>query len=261
MSRVSLLVFAVVMSCNGGGASKASAGCESPSAAGATNGSFQVDGVSRTYVLVVPSGSPATPRPLVFGFHGLTGTGAGIRGYLGLEAPADNAAIFVYPDALSNGTRTGWDDIGGRDMAFFDALLAKIQAEACVDTNRIFVTGFSHGGYWSNTLGCKRSAVVRAIAPMSGGGPGGTCDEQPVAAWIAHGTSDGTVSLSQGQASRDHWLQMNRCGNTSRPASPSPCVSYDDCASEPVVWCAFSGGHEVPSWAGPAVWGFFAALP
>jgi poly(3-hydroxybutyrate) depolymerase len=262
MNRANFLVCAVLVSCGDGVAAKPSSGCEAPTAAaGATNGSIEVNGVTRTYVLVVPSGSPRSPRPLVFGFHGLGGGGAGIRGYLGLESPAGGAAIFVYPDALSDGGRTGWDDVGGRDLAFFDALAAKVQAEACVDARRIFVTGFSHGGYWSNTLGCKRSSLLRAIAPLSGGGPWGACGDRPVAAWVAHGTGDRTVLPSQGQGSRDHWLQVNHCGSSSAAVTPSPCISYDGCApGEPVVWCAFDGGHEIPSWVGGAVWSFFGAL-
>jgi polyhydroxybutyrate depolymerase len=135
--------------------------------AGVSTGSIAVNGTTRTYVLSVPAGGGGTPRPLVFAFHGAGGDGAGIRGYLGLEAPSQGKAIFVYPDGLSDGSRTGWPDTNGRDIAFFDALLAKLEAEACVDSARVFGTGFSYGGYMSNTLGCKRAGVVRGRVWLS----------------------------------------------------------------------------------------------
>jgi len=57
-------------------------------------------GEDRTYALFVPADyDPGHAYALVFGFHGDGGTGAGIRSALGLETPANGAAIFVYPDA------------------------------------------------------------------------------------------------------------------------------------------------------------------
>jgi poly(3-hydroxybutyrate) depolymerase len=257
------LLVALLAACGGDhtAGTSPSGGCEAPAVpAGVTAGSIVVNGTTRTFTLAVPAGDARTARPLVFVFHGAGGDGAGIRGYLKLEAAAAGQAIFVYPDGLADGGSTGWPDTGGRDVAFFDALLAKLRAEACVDERSVFGTGFSYGGYMSNTLGCKRAGVVRAIAPLSGGGPWGGCNGAPVAAWIAHGTADSTVSLSQGAASRDHWRGANGCASTSAAVAPSPCVAFDGCGPNPVAWCPFDGGHTVPAWVGPAVWSFFDGL-
>jgi len=257
------LAGALACSASSASAPVPSAGCTAAGLEpGVTTGALTVGGVRRTYQLVVPPGDKTLPRPLVFGFHGSGGDGAGIRGYLGLEKPAAGAAVFVYPDGLADGGATGWPNTGGRDVAFFDALLATLSAEACVDTHRVFVTGFSYGGYMTNTVGCARAGVIRAIAPLSGGGPGGTCNGEPVAAMVVHGTKDQTVTPAQGQQSRDHWIQADGCAAASHPAPTPTCVAQDGCdAMNGVTSCFFDGGHEVPSWVGPAVWSFFAAQP
>lgn len=242
-----------------------SSGCEGQAAApGVTNGSIEVAGVRRTFVLVLPSAAPAEPLPVYFVFHGMGGSGAQYRSWMRFESQAKTPAIFVYPDGLKDGQgSTGWPNTNGRDVAFFDALLAHVKTTACVDANRVFATGFSYGGIMSNTVGCARPAAVRAIAPLSGGLPWTVrCEKTPVAAFIAHGTGDETVALSSGEAARDQWRAANACGSETRSVTPAPCQSYQGCAAgHPVVWCAFDGGHEVPSWIYAGVMGFFESLP
>ena len=228
--------------------------------AGTTDETLVVGGVARTFVLVVPDSVDGnTLVPLIFGFHGFGGTGDSASNYLELTGP--EPAIYVYPQALplpdqDNGV--GWDmEPDGVDVAFFDALVADLQAKHCIDAQRIFAAGHSHGASFSNHLGCYRPEVLRAIAPVSGGGPwAGPCTGS-VSAMLTHGTNDDQVALSSGQGSRDHWLEANGCsGAATAPVDPSPCVQYDGCA-EPVRWCQHDGGHEWPDFAGAGIRGFF----
>lgn len=236
-------------------------------------GTIQIDvgGVAREYLLVVPDGyDPNTPMPLVFAYHGRGGTADLARLYFGVEAAANGDAIFVYPQGLplaSMGGQTGWDlaPTGG-DVELFDAMLEELGQGACIDLERVFVTGHSFGGYMSNALGCFRSSVIRAIGPVAGGPPFGACEDDDVAAWIAHGTLDQVVPYSQGEQSRDALLSRNGCDDTASDVDPAPCVSYDGCADGlPVVWCSHAEtdlqGHMWPRFAGPAIWAFFDALP
>lgn len=243
----------------GGGPGAPSNGCATAAAGtGApVAGSLTVNGAARTYQLVVPAGDPRTARALVLVFHGKGGDGLGYRNWIGkqIEAAARDEAVFVYPDGVDDGK--GWPNQDGKDVAFVDALLAKLATEVCYDQKRVFATGFSYGGYMSNTLGCARGTAIRAIAPVAGGGPWGTCTG-PVAAWIAHGLND---TPATGEASRDRWLKENGCGAGSHAITPSPCVAYDGCGSDPVIWCAFDGEHTVPSFAPAAIWSFFDSLP
>ena len=68
-----------------------------------------------------------------------------------------------------------WDlTATGMDMPFFDAMLAQMSADYCVDPARIFVAGQSYGGLMTNAVGCLRGDVVRAIAVVAGSGPQNT---------------------------------------------------------------------------------------
>jgi poly(3-hydroxybutyrate) depolymerase len=177
-----------------------------------------------------------------------------------LSAMADEA-IVVHPNAA--GDPTAWDT--STDVDFFDAMLGQLTGMVCIDEGRIFATGHSSGGFFSNSLGCERGDVLRGIAPVSGGGPmtfgGGSCAGQ-VAAWIAHAPNDDTVDFSSGQGSRDHWAEANGCDiNATEPATPAECVSYGGCdTGYPVMWCEYDDGHNWPSFAPQGMWDFFKSL-
>lgn len=230
---------------------------------------IEAAGMERDFDLVIPADyDPNHAYPLVFAWHGRGGNGELARLYFKIEEASEGQAIFVYPDGLplaDMGGQTGWDlDPANEDVALFDAILVDVSSRLCIDSERVFSTGHSFGGYMSNTIGCARGGTVRAIAPVAGGGPFSACTGQ-VAAWLAHGTGDSTVPLSQGEGARDHWLSANACGDTNAAVDPAPCVAYDDCESGfPVHWCQHDepdlGGHGWPAWAGPAIWSFFAAL-
>lgn len=227
--------------------------------------SIDVNGVTRTYLLDIPAGyDGSTAQPIVFGFHGATTSGEFFRSpfYGNLLSTMADVAIVVHPDALGNPTQ--WSNTDGADVAFFDALLAALQSELCIDESRVFATGHSSGGFFTNTLGCQRGDVLRAIAPVSAGGPftfGGNGCTGEVAAWIAHGENDMTVEFAQGESSRDRWLASNGCDETSSPVPPAPCQEYSGCdAGLPVRWCVYQDGHNWPDFAPEGIWSFFSAL-
>lgn len=233
--------------------------------AGVYSETVEVAGTSRSYLVSAPDEhQPGHAYPLVFAWHGRGSNASQARSYFGVEEAAGGAAIVVYPDGLpvsDNPDDTGWDLAAtGRDVALFDALLERLTTEYCVDRERVFSTGHSFGGYISNVLGCVRGDDLRAIAPVAGGGPYGGCTGQ-VAAWVVHGTSDSVVPLSEGQGSRDHWVDAAGCGGPATAVEPSPCVAYPGCAA-PVVWCEHAdtsfGGHGWPAFVPGGIWGFFA---
>lgn len=249
----------------GGGAGGSAPGCNvADPQKGVFDETIDVGGTSRTYVLSVPdSYDPAAPLPLVFAWHGLGNDGNGARGYFGIEEQANGQAIFVYPDGLPvDGGQTGWDlDADGIDVRFFDAVLDKVRSSHCINEDRIFSTGHSFGGFMSNTMGCARADVLRAIAPVAGGGPFSNQCSGPIAAWLAHGDPDPTVPFTDGEASRDHWLAENGCDAITSPVDPAPCQTYASCqAGMGVTWCVHDMQHNWPNFAGAGIWGFFASL-
>jgi poly(3-hydroxybutyrate) depolymerase len=215
----------------------------------------------RTYLVQLPTGyDPDTPAPLVFGFHGATTSGRlfASAGYGNLGSTLGDWAILVYPDAL--GMPTQWE--AKRDVPFIDLVLDALEAELCVDEARVFATGHSSGGFFSNAVGCERGERFRAIAPVSGGGPfvfGGRTCEGEVAAWIAHGSMDDIVDPMLGRDSRDFWAEANGCDLASSSATPpDPCVAYTcENTEHPVVWCEYGGAHEWPRFAPQGISTFF----
>ncbi len=237
---------------------------------GAIPSTLMIDGTERSFILALPDGyDPEQPYPLVFAWHALGTNSTIARSYYRVEEESAGTAIVVYPDGLpvpALGNQTGWNlDPNGYDLELFDTLYAELTGNLCVDRGRVFSTGHSYGGFMSNTVGCLRGDLFRAIAPVASGGPLGLSCVGPVDAWLAHGTVDGTVPFALGQGSHQHWVTANGCSDATMPVEPSPCVRHEGCTDGEVIWCAHDepqplNGHHWPDWAGAAIWSFFASF-
>ncbi len=252
---------------SGGSMGGASAGCGKAVMTGTSQQTMTAFGLERGYYLSIPdSYDPMVPQRLVFGYHGSNYTGVMMRTYLDLEeAPLEEGSIFVYPDGLpleGQPDHIAWELAeDGRDIAYFDELLAKLQSEFCIDNDRIFVNGQSFGGLMTNAVGCLRGDVVRAIAVVAGSGPRARSCQGQVAAWLTHGMDDESVDFSSGEGSRDHWVEANGCSTTTLPGEPAECQVYQECDPDhPVIWCPHvdDGGHQHPSFGREAVRQFLA---
>jgi poly(3-hydroxybutyrate) depolymerase len=216
-----------------------------------------VRGVDREYFLWVPrTYDPQRAYPIVFRWHGAGGNGT--SGGLEIEGQSKEDAIIASPSGI-NGRWTASAD--SPDVELFDTLLKQLGNDLCLDTSRVFSYGFSNGAYFTNFLGCIRTSVLRAVAPVEGGPSGSGCTGK-VAAWITHGTPDTTVRIAQGIATRDHYLQVDGCGAMTVPDPPAPCIRYQGCASGyPVVWCQTDSPHNPQGpFTAPGAWGFFRSL-
>ena len=220
-----------------------------------SNQSIQVGERVRTYAITVPGNDARNrPLPVVFAWHGMGGSGSVARSYFRLDTVIGNQAIIVYPDGLPvNDGSTGWDlNATGIDIAFFDALLAFVGNTYCIDRSRVFSTGHSYGGFFTNVLGCYRGDVLRATAPVAGNPPMGrnpTCTGN-VAALIIHGENDPTVDYTRGGVGgKDFWVARNGCATTDPVAmAPSGCLEYQGCQPDlPVVFCTHTEQHDWPT--------------
>lgn len=212
----------------------------------------------RSYQLYLPQGyDPQRAYPVVFRFHGSTGNG--LSGGLDIQNVAAKDLIVVSPDGL-NAT---WSQ-GNTDIALFDALVAQVESEYCVDRGKLFSYGFSAGAGFAELLSCIRGDTLRGVGAIEGyeWARGKTC-EGPVAAWLLHDSSDTAAPIAGGKAARDRLLAQNGCSNDSETAGTS-CVRYLGCsAGQPVVWCETSGrGHDIRGDYNPGeFWKFIQSLP
>jgi len=244
-----------------GGAAAPSSGCNAAAAPASGRFTIDVSGTSREYILALPANYDAGhPYRLILAFHGgqydaqsvADGGPPGSGPYYGIQAEAKDTAIFVAPQATSSRWNSG-------DVAYVSSMIARFEAQLCVDQKRIFATGFSMGAIMTITLGCSLTDTFRAIAPMSGQISGSCTGTQPIAYWASHGKSDPTINISQGEAARDAYATRNHCTTQTAAGSPAGCVSYQGCdTGYPVTWCPFAGVHEPAPFAGTAIWAFLS---
>lgn len=235
------------------------------------------NGVLRDYQVVVPASyNPSTPLSVSFSYHGGSGTAANARAF-GIEsAPgAAAAAIFVYPSGIAyRNLGVGWDDsCSGYDMPFFDNMLGYLKANYCIDTERVFASGFSWGCDHVTALACCRGDQIRGVAAAS-------CSDEfddPSNASTYHNlpcpvTSSAAIRFTHSAVSDGGYpaplfattlalfRSLNRCSPTSTATSPSPCQAFNGCAV-PLIDCSYPGlEHQLPSEFGSDTWGFFKTL-
>ncbi len=270
---------AVTATFQGGGADpQPSAGCGKVRTL--QNGTITIDADGpRTYILKVPDGYDNThPYRLVVAYHWRYADAQAVagQGFYGLWDLADASTIFVAPTGTDqNDMGMGWPNTGDEDVAFTDAILAQVEAELCVDTSRIFATGWSWGAAMSYALACERAGVFRGVAIYSAGEVTSHAGcEQPIAYWAAHGVSDNVLGIDGGRAMRDRFVSANGCTVQTPPEPPAGagthiCTAYDGCSvGHPVTWCAFDGGHmwnpidagQARTWTSSQVWSFITGF-
>ncbi len=81
------------------------------------------------------------------------------------------------------------------------ALLDEIEAKYRVDTDRVYLTGLSMGGFGTWTLAEKFPKRFAAIAPICGGSEQYAANRlKKVPVWAFHGAKDNVVPLARSQA-------------------------------------------------------------
>jgi predicted peptidase len=94
------------------------------------------------------------------------------------------------------------------------ALLDKIESEYAVDTDRVYLTGLSMGGFGTWTVACRHPERFAAIAPICGGGQWYlTRRLKDVPVWAFHGAKDPVVPLKESQ---DMVAAVERAGGAAK---------------------------------------------
>jgi len=276
----------------GSGMSGMSSGCgKAPTIASSmyNNGqhiSITAANMQRRYILNVPTNYDNTkPYKLIIAYHELNGNDDEMyrNQYYHLLPLSNNSAIFVAPNGQQNGASCtqasgcGWPNPQNQDIALADAVVAQIEQNFCVDTNRIFATGWSYGGSMSYKTACERplggvtNGFVRAIAVYSGAQLSGNCTpSKPVAYYASHGTGDSVLQYSQGVGLFQNFAKANGCTYVAPPSSVGGthvCNTLMGCMTGyPAEFCAFNGDHtpdpkdsgQGNSWEYQNVWTFFS---
>jgi poly(3-hydroxybutyrate) depolymerase len=228
-------------------------------------------GASRDYQLYTPNVYDKSKRyALVFMY---SNDPVGIENIPGSR----DAAFFIRPTQSQTQWGMGWDDTcGGKDVGYFDDMLAYVADHYCLDLHRVFASGFSWGADHATALACCRADKLRAIASHASDDEYATASDfttywnwgqcshpaVPPAVRFTHQVlEDGAYPAPLFDTTSKLYRALDGCAATSQPTTPSPCVKYDGCTA-PVVECEYTGiGHDFyPDWAKDS-WAFFASFP
>ncbi|MEY4385756.1 MAG: Beta-glucuronidase [Verrucomicrobiota bacterium] len=160
------------------------------------------------YLLYLPPETAAKPgerQPLMLFLHGAGERGTdvqrvAIHGPMSLVKRGTNFPFIIVAPQCPENQR--WD----ADALM--QLLAHVTAQHAVDTNRIYVTGLSMGGFGTWSLGVKYPEKFAAIAPICGGGnlidmvlagPEHEAALRALPIWAFHGAKDPVVPLVESE--------------------------------------------------------------
>lgn len=252
----------------GGGNAVKSAGCDKARTLMDGNQMINSGGQNRQWYVKAPKGYDQTRAyRTIFMFHWNYGSINAIvnppdadkntdRPFYGIEDLSADSTIFVVPQGLNN----GWENANGRDSTFADDMLKAVTAGLCVDTSRVFTTGFSYGGAMSLKLACTRpdkfrAAVVYDTGTFLSGFNQSEC-KTPIAFFESHGLDDNTFKYDpEGLKVLGIFTKLNGCTAQTPPLAADnahTCISYEGCsAGHPVRMCNFGKGENNPKAGGP----------
>jgi len=277
-----------------------------PSASGAPTRS---DSTAASAPLIVPAAQIFQPsalakgerRPLLIFLHGLGASGKTAFDVLHLAAFGARERVFVVaPDgSVDRQKRQFWNagdaccnfdrrDID--DVARLSQLIDAWRARPDVDSNRIYVTGHSNGGFMTERLACALGDRITAAASLAGAAPPMTqaCTASKKLALLeVHGDADDVVRYAGGtvfdsaalapfpglqQGFRD-WSKRLGCTGAAQsgadrdldprlPDAETRVERFTNCASGSVeLWTVRGGNHYVGTGqqAFEAIWQFLSA--
>jgi len=225
-------------------------------------------------------------HPLLIYLHGLGGSGAEALANPEIRALAARGRMFlVAPDGnLDREGRRFWNAGGAccnfdgkavNDVARLEALIDHWVERPEIDPTRVYVVGFSNGGFMAHRLACFMDDRLAAVVSL--GGAGRAAEEacgpvSPIAVLEVHGDADPIVPYAGGRVFSNpdldphpsapetirQWAEHLGClpGTKPRvsavdldPRLPGPettIASYADCPlGTAELWTVHGGGHQV----------------
>jgi polyhydroxybutyrate depolymerase len=218
------------------------------------------DGLMREFLIHVPPTYDNTRAvSLVVNFHGATSNADQQRSLFSkMNTTADaKGFIVVYPQGVGDSWNAGaccGDAVTQNvdDVGFARALVKHMEAHACIDTKRVYATGFSNGGRMSYRLGCEAADVFAAIGPVAGtksfpdlDNTPGCQPSRPISLIDFMGSADTRIEAQAGQIKE--WIGFNHCTDGQPTESfrrgEHYCMKYAQCeAGTSVTYCVIDGG-------------------
>lgn len=218
-----------------------------------------------------PAGAPGR-RPALFHFPGMFETPEIAERSGRLTPYADRAGYLLVIPAHEG---IGWQGVPGGEEAppvddpgFVRALADLVVAAYGADPARLYASGMSNGGLFTQVLACRARDRFAAFATVAGSAPGVGCpgptsggsasDPGPVPMLVIHGRDDKVISYADAEAGARAWAAAASCTGRAvatpladtDPGDGTTVVRHDfaDCPEEtPVVlYEIVGGGHTWP---------------
>jgi polyhydroxybutyrate depolymerase len=184
-------------------------------------------------------------------FHGLGNNAEEQLDLSGFAAVADrNGFVVVTPESRG----AGWDLVSppsrpGSDAAFVVALMHDLLSVACVDSHRLYATGFSNGAASVFALACANIGGFAAYGAVAGTFYLPTCDRAPPQPIVYfHGTADPVVpidgevisgiTVAPARVSMAEWAAHNGCSAGTHQSVIAPDVTR-------IIWSGCRDGANV----------------
>jgi polyhydroxybutyrate depolymerase len=166
------------------------------------------------------------------------------------------------------------EPVRANDLAYFDAMLDKVEAEYSTDASRIYATGLGGGATMDYRLACMMSERIAAIAPVGATFPESMAKNcgpsHPIAVLMIEGTADpisnykgashpkapAVASLSAEDSAKT-WSKLDTCSDKAKQSSIAAKTSggmetkvddYADCqqGAEVELYSVVGGGNTWP---------------
>ncbi|MCV6585423.1 MAG: polyhydroxybutyrate depolymerase [Marinibacterium sp.] len=228
------------------------------------HGQVACDLGERSYHVLEPDDwDGQTSLPVLLHFHGWSRQGdLVVRHPRIADATRRRGVLLVAP----NGRNKSWNfwQAGSADVGFADDVLADVARRYPVDTERIYVSGYSFGGAMAWRYVCESGDDVAALLAIAGSiAQDIRCDEAPAQARHVHGRADTVMDFPIGPGGDETypvalWRAAYGCDAPSPggdwqvvPFLTLSRTTWDSCDTGRVVLDLHPGGHFIPhGWIG-----------
>ena len=227
---------------------------------------------------------PGEHVPLLLVLHGFGVSSGLLIAKAGLNQVADQKKFaYLAPEGLRDGLgRPYWnagksccdlDHHGVDDVQRLRALLDANLSNPAIDAKRVFVIGYSNGGFMAQRLACDVGERIAGVISVAGAAPSAdvTCNQStPLSFLEIHGDADPVVHYAGGTVfdrtdvaahtsapdTAKYWAQRLACAGELRDVQTidlEPYLAdretrvqrYADCHGAVELWTVKGGGHYV----------------
>lgn len=182
--------------------------------------------------LYIPKVTSTHARPLIVLLHGYGFDPERNLRYLNLrDVSAEREVLLLVPEGTRtkagavfwNATEFCCDTDGAQpnDVAYLLKLVADVKASHNVDSNRIYLVGYSNGAFMANRLVCETSGIFSAVVSIAGGtfkNEASCQSKDPVSFLQIHADDDATITFDSdpryagGREAYERYFKQNKCG-------------------------------------------------